>query len=242
MEGLRICRVRAVAVAFVVLANPLAARADALPSHEALVAQFREVVFRTEQGAGTEGKPVVKWATPIAARLHGDAAVAYRDDVEALFKTLANLTGLRFSIAPEGATANLDIRFMPTEEIRARSKLPRINCWGTFSGSRREGLITGAEVLITTDADQHTRHCIVEEIAQILGLPNDSGTMAESIFNDANKATQLPLADQILVRTLYDRRIRPNMTREEAMPIATQVISEMLERLRSSRKAGKAKP
>jgi len=38
----------------------------------------------------------------------------------------------------------------------------------------------------------------------------------------------LPLNDKIMVRTLYDARLKPGMTRAEAMPIVRQIIPELV--------------
>lgn len=208
-----------------------------LPPAETLAQQFQAVVFRTEAGAGKSGKPAVKWASPIHAHLKGDLAPTYRKTVESLFKQLHTLTGLAFRLVPSHEPANLEIEFMPTRDIRRESNSPGLFCWGSMGGSKSTGTITHGRVLISIDDDWRTRHCIIEEISQILGLTNDTNVLSpeQTIFNDDSKLTSLPLADQIMIRTLYDRRLAPGTSEEQAMPIARQVIEEMLERLRNAK-------
>ena len=146
---------------------------------------------------------------------------------EALLAQLGRLTGLPIALAP-APPYNLDIIFWPEEEIKRRFKGPKLHCLGTLKGSKARAPITGAQVFISLASDFRTRHCIVEEITQILGLTNDDGIVADSIFNEASTATSLSISDQILVRTLYDRAMRPGMTASEAKPVARRVIENLL--------------
>lgn len=69
--------------------------------------------------------------------------------------------------------------------------------------------------------------CIHEEVAQGLGLSNDSPVARPSIFNDDEEFGLLTTHDENLLRMLYDDRLRPNMTAEEARPIITQIAAEL---------------
>lgn len=201
-----------------------------LQSLDVLVTGFRQVVFKTEEGEGYHGKPVVKWRGPIAATLHGDAgAIAtYRKDVEKLFADLSKLTNMSLKVVEQGEPANMKINFMPTAEIRRIIKQPQINCYGSFQGSKTDYVAMAATIYISTDAEQKTRHCIPEEITQVLGLTNDTPLIPDSLFNDNNTGLRdLSLSDRILLRTLYDRRIKPGMSAEEAMPIARTIIAQL---------------
>ncbi|WP_300520097.1 DUF2927 domain-containing protein [Aliiroseovarius sp.] len=69
--------------------------------------------------------------------------------------------------------------------------------------------------------------CLHEEIAQGLGLPNDSPRARPSIFNDDEEFGLLTTHDELLLQMLYDRRLRPGMTEEEARPIVNQIAAEL---------------
>ena len=69
--------------------------------------------------------------------------------------------------------------------------------------------------------------CIHEEIAQGLGLANDSPAARPSVFNDDEEFALLTRHDEDLLRILYDRRLRPGMDAEEALPIVRQIASEL---------------
>jgi len=206
--------------------------AETLPSRAALLAHFSNVVFLTDEVPRHQAKPLVRWAGPISARLVGEKSGVFREQVETLFRQLSKLTGLPFRLVGPNAPINMAIQFMPTTEIRSRLKLPNVNCAGILHGDKSRSIVTGAIIYVSTDNDFRTRHCIVEEITQTLGLTNDSKTSLDTIFNDESMRTSLSLADQILIRTLYDRRLKLGMKAAEAAPVAEKVIGEMLDRLR----------
>jgi hypothetical protein len=70
--------------------------------------------------------------------------------------------------------------------------------------------------------------CLHEEIAQGLGLPNDSPLARPSIFNDDQEFALLTPMDELMLRMLYDARLRPGMTISEARPIITTIAEELL--------------
>lgn len=70
--------------------------------------------------------------------------------------------------------------------------------------------------------------CIHEEIAQGLGLVNDSPEARPTIFNDNEEFGLLTVHDEMLLKILYDPRLLPGMTAAEAAPIARQIAAELL--------------
>lgn len=70
--------------------------------------------------------------------------------------------------------------------------------------------------------------CVHEEIAQGLGLPNDSPAARPSIFNDDDEFALLTSHDEMLLRMLYDPRLRPGMTAAEALPAARIIARELM--------------
>ena len=70
--------------------------------------------------------------------------------------------------------------------------------------------------------------CIHEEVAQAMGLANDSPAARPSIFNDDEEFGLLTTHDELLLRMLYDDRLRPGMTAAEAAPIARGIAGELV--------------
>jgi len=64
-------------------------------------------------------------------------------------------------------------------------------------------------------------------MAQSLGLSNDSKVARPSIFNDDEEFALLTKHDEILLKILYDRRLKPGMNNIEARPIVTKIAQEL---------------
>lgn len=72
------------------------------------------------------------------------------------------------------------------------------------------------------------KSCVHEELAQGLGLANDSPRARPSIFNDDDEFALLTSHDELLLKMLYDRRLRAGMSWEQARPIAETIADELL--------------
>lgn len=70
--------------------------------------------------------------------------------------------------------------------------------------------------------------CIHEEIAQGLGLANDSPQARPSIFNDDEEFGYLTRQDELMLQMLYDDRFTIGMTAAEAAPLARLIATELL--------------
>jgi len=70
--------------------------------------------------------------------------------------------------------------------------------------------------------------CFHEELAQGLGLSNDSPAARPSIFNDDEEFGYLTAQDELMLRMLYDPRMKPGMTPEEARPVAEIIAAELM--------------
>ena len=71
--------------------------------------------------------------------------------------------------------------------------------------------------------------CIHEELAQGLGLANDSPRARPSIFNDDEEFGLLTTHDEWLLKMLYDPRLQTGMKPAEAAPIARIIAREYLD-------------
>ncbi len=70
--------------------------------------------------------------------------------------------------------------------------------------------------------------CLHEEIAQGLGLANDSPTARPSIFNDDEEFALLTRQDELMLKMLYNPALRPGMTEAEARPIVESLAARLL--------------
>lgn len=96
------------------------------------------------------------------------------------------------------------------------------------SGSNAPNDYTRAVALVRAEHPDLVRlSCFHEEIAQGLGLPNDSPSARPSIFNDDDEFALLTSHDELLLKMLYDPRLKTGMTADEARPV-TRIIARDL--------------
>ncbi|WP_172297417.1 DUF2927 domain-containing protein [Pseudoruegeria sp. HB172150] len=95
--------------------------------------------------------------------------------------------------------------------------------------ARDDGSYTQAVAVIRGEHPDLLRlSCFHEELAQGLGLSNDSPKARPSIFNDDEEFGLLTTHDEMLLQMLYDPRMRSNMTEQEARPVAEVIAAELL--------------
>ena len=70
-------------------------------------------------------------------------------------------------------------------------------------------------------------HCLLEEMAQSLGLPNDDPLVSPSIFNDQEQHMELTRVDRFLLRTLYDKRLPAGTPRAQALTLARNIMLDL---------------
>ncbi|MCT4556583.1 MAG: DUF2927 domain-containing protein [Pelagimonas sp.] len=87
---------------------------------------------------------------------------------------------------------------------------------------------TAVAVIRAEHPDLLRLSCIHEEIAQGLGVGNDSPNARPSIFNDDDEFALLTRHDEHLLRILYDPRLRPGMGSAQAMPIVHERARALL--------------
>ena len=110
------------------------------------------------------------------------------------------------------------------------TQLPKdIHCMAmTSMNSEPYSEIASALVIIRSELPSLMRRaCFHEEIAQSLGLTNDSHFARPSIFNDDDEFATLTQFDEILLQILYDRRLRPGISEKEASQLVREIASEI---------------
>lgn len=96
-----------------------------------------------------------------------------------------------------------------------------------FSDPAQDQVYTRAIAVIRAEhPDLMRRSCIHEELAQGLGLANDSPVARPSIFNDDDEFALLTAQDELFLSMLYDRRLTPGMPFTTASPIVMQIALE----------------
>lgn len=229
------------------------APADAPFGDEDLIRNFERIAFNMEFAPGASlvarSTPVdlVKWRGPVRWKLTGDgAAPRDREAYRALIARLETLTGLDFQeveddpdvfilIAGPGLRrafldqlrlAGAEGRIQIIEEWARNDLYPCVGQVGRLP--QRGGWKNKATIVIKAETKGLLREsCIHEELVQTLGLLNDDAEARPSIFNDDQEFALLTAHDELLLRILYDPRLRAGMSAEEGMPIVREIVAEI---------------
>ena len=194
-----------------------------------------------------------RWITPIRMKVHFGESVSSSNrarDTREIIKynqRLSRLTGLPFTTGAQDPNfhvfiVNEDERLEIGPALRAISPEIDLAAVNTVRNLRRSTLclvfaIDGEEngiysravaVIRAEHPDLLRLSCIHEELAQGLGLPNDSPLARPSVFNDDEEFGLLTTHDEHLLRMLYDPRMRPGMTATQARPVAETIALELL--------------
>lgn len=129
-----------------------------------------------------------------------------------------------------GPTLKRLIPSIRDREIDLIENLDRASyCLVVAADPQDNGVITQAVAIIRAELPLLLRlSCVHEELAQGLGLGNDSPTARPSIFNDDDEFGRLTTMDERMLSMLYHPSLIPGMTAEEARPIVRQLATAQL--------------
>ena len=222
------------------------------PTNEQIAGAFVTIAFGGDAEAGAPARTrLQRFRMPMRVGLLGEDAGSYAPWVARHLRLLSRLTGQPIEIAPFdranvvlllSADAQRFLRASGQRTLLARQFGGEAALDGFLAGIGPDygGLlapaydpgrphdIAGGLVLIPTGRDPAlVWGGIVEELTQLLGLLGDDSRIAWSIFNDNSPYVDLTDQDCWLVRLLYDRAIRPGMTRPEALRAAQEAMRRL---------------
>ncbi len=97
-----------------------------------------------------------------------------------------------------------------------------------FSAPNRPNEYGQAIALVRNEHPDLLRNaCIHEELAQGLGLANDSPYARPSIFNDDDEFALLTTHDEMLLKILYDPRLSAGISADKARPVVRILAREL---------------
>ncbi len=101
-----------------------------------------------------------------------------------------------------------------------------INCsaFPTFN----EQLEPLAVLVIIKTGKGYDPSCVYEEMVQSMGLYRDDDSLVSTLFTDSYKYYERPTElDWLLLKVLYDKRLKNGMTRDQARPIVARILTEL---------------
>lgn len=212
-----------------------------------IINSFLSVAMKNEHGP-SDGR-LHKWQVPVRYQIEdrtGDQAL-HKRLVDIQFQHLSAITGLEIISASSDTDFNVRIIFSSEKQLynelsrdlglnneALRKQISHGSVCIARIKTNQHSAIDNAVVIIPVDrARAHGKllACIVEELTQILGMPNDSAEVYPSIFNDHSFNDFLTGLDYILLKLLYSPELKTGMD--------TNQVRQKLQTM--SQKAGFAK-
>jgi hypothetical protein len=198
--------------------------------------------------------PVKKWQRPVrvaaefGASVRADQRAADTATLANYVARLARVTG--HSISMVDTNPNFVVMFVGEDDrqmvaprvlslvpnanrnsLKIFDHLPKdIHCLVVAFSSQPASYDYGKAVAVirSEHPDLLRKSCIHEEVAQGLGLGNDSPRARPSIFNDDDEFALLTSHDEYLLRILYNPRLAAGMTAQTARPIVRNIADALM--------------
>ncbi|NOX40301.1 MAG: DUF2927 domain-containing protein [Alphaproteobacteria bacterium] len=171
-----------------------------------------------------------------------------RANVVAYAKRLARLTGVDIRVTDKNPNFNVLFLYRDRQKtigpelikrvpridpvvIREIANSPRNTFCVAYAFSDKYGSTAYSSAIILIKAehsDLMTLSCIHEELAQAMGLANDSPDARPSIFNDDEEFALLTRHDELLLRMLYDPRLKLGMSNQAIRAILPTIARDVL--------------
>ena len=213
-----------------------------LASADTLTESFDKIIFGPNDISKEENHNIYRWMDPLRITVIGSDVAKWLPEIMRTGRQLEFLTGLEFRTS-EGSSKLSNVLIVLTNDAEYENNVlnyygdddlmkysnGNIMCSAHYSIGRIYFNIYDSISIIPIEASQdYVVRCIAEEMTQILGLYNDNAKYDSSVFSNKPIPNSLSINDKILVRTLYDPRIKPGMGREQALRAARRIITELV--------------
>ncbi|MGJ8647909.1 MAG: DUF2927 domain-containing protein [Marinomonas colpomeniae] len=191
----------------------------------------------------TNNPKIIRWNKPIKIFFESESgdSVFQKELLSVHAKHLSYITDLSIEFTNDPKEANLFAIFTTYENMenkvqqyigdpeKIRTALDEAICLGNFRRNSRYEITRGSIIIPVDYAREKSRFldCIVEEITQFLGLPNDSKDVFPSIFNDVSIDIYLSPLDYILLKALYSPYLTPGMDVKQTKKAFPQVLADL---------------
>lgn len=204
------------------------------PSHADILRGFDIAALYADKSQGSTGYGsgatmagvVTKWTRPILYRVDGmtydKARIA--ETIDSL-KRVAAMAGIPVSEGTED-TANFILMFRNTDNLRT-SNGGRAGCLTLWNGNQWTGALTRAELQINLGTRSDLTQCINHEMLHAFGLRGHPHKLHSVMsYYTVRFVFDTTEADTVILQTLYDRRMKPGMSRLSAAVLADGIIEE----------------
>lgn len=219
------------------LALPVPAHAQTTgrnPSHEDILRGFDVSALhadkesgRTSFGTGATMTGVIhKWTKPIVYRMEG---LLYDKKKNAyILEQLNRLAGMAGVDVKEAAPNGADVNFrIVIRDADLRVGGAPAGCYASSFFDPWSGIYLRAELHINLNYGPDISRCVIHEMLHALGLSGHPHKLHSVLsYYTLRTVFDLTEADEVMLRTLYDPRLKPGTSRLAALILADGIIEE----------------
>jgi hypothetical protein len=221
-----------------------------------LARNFEQIAFFNEYDGNFAARggpsPLRRWAAPVRMEvIFGDSVPPSQraidlENIRSYADRLSRVTGHPVSLGRKGnflvIVAGEDDRSDALAQaaaqvpgISAASLAPLVTLQrdtycvvAAYASGAGANTYTAAVAVIRAENPNLLRlSCIHEELAQGMGLANDTPAARPSIFNDDDEFALLTRHDELLLKMLYDPRLQPGMSADQARATVQTIAAEL---------------
>ena len=201
------------------LVSPL--RAEGIEP-ERLLQYFDELVLH-RSGDDSKSGQVRKWTAPIRVRLIGTQTAFYGPDAVVALRRIAAIPGIAVEEVPEESSdANYTMEFLDTAFLMAGTRTA--SCVArTRTGP--DGRILSVHLQLNYRNPLGMHRCVEHEIGHSFGFGHSH--VADSVMSYASGRTAMTPLDHVILRALYDPRLKPGTWRLGALAQVKPILAEL---------------
>ncbi|WP_019615430.1 DUF2927 domain-containing protein [Psychromonas ossibalaenae] len=153
---------------------------------------------------------------------------------------LQSITGHSIYFVESEAQANVTVVFTSAANMKAdilkHVKIKNLDeilktafCLANYQINSKQEIVRGLIVIPVDKTRQDGRlvECVVEELTQLMGLPNDSELVYPSIFNDRSIDSYLTGLDYLLLKIAYHPKLKPGMTDSQVRAQLPSILKQL---------------
>ncbi|PCJ31613.1 MAG: hypothetical protein COA90_05490 [Gammaproteobacteria bacterium] len=211
-------------------------------ANDYIINSFVTIALKNEFSPQTRN--IRKWTQAIAYQISDSTldSKLHQQITQRHLSHLAAITGVNISPIKPNQRPNLTILFSHEDDLERDiqqhfsltdpqkiTQLSQSSVCLAHLTFKPNGSIKNATVIIPVDrarANAKLLSCVVEELSQIMGLPNDSNAVYPSVFNDKSYDDYLSGLDCLLLQLLYHPKIRVGMDKSATVKQLNLIVHD----------------
>ena len=202
---------------------------------------FSKIAFGAEFRADRRVDRIRKFDHPVRIFVETRGEPDRRHQIDSIVADIrSRIKNLDIAVTPTRVDANMIVTLVldrdladsirtiyGAEHARNIERSLRPQCLAGFAKDETYRIMRSEVLLVIDEGDFVFYDCAYEEILQALGPINDDRSVPWSMFNDDVSMGFFDIYDQILLNLLYDPRILPGMTKEEALAVVPKILPDV---------------